>query len=361
MTATAFPSSLRAPSSRRTLIVGTLVYLIAVLGAVVFVPDAKILQLATALAYALAILGLNLVSGYAGQISLGHSAFFGIGAYTSTILVTDHGLSIIATLPVGALIGFVVGIVAGLPALRLKGHYLGLVTLSFAVVFPLLITRFGSLTGGVNGKLLHSAWVIPDGVPDFITQTSINFVVVAAVTGIGILICRNFAKYGPARTLTAIRDNETAAATSGINLSRQKTIAFAVSAAFAAVGGSMFVLVTGVVAPETFGVFLGIQLLTGLLIGGSGTLIGPLIGGLVLAFLPTYTADLIGGSGANMIYGALLVALMFLMPTGIAGGAAALYSRITKRRRPIPADHDSTRPGIAPATVPTESRGGAHV
>lgn len=317
--------------SRRTLYGGIIAYVVVVAATAVLLPDSRILQLATALAYALAILGLNLISGYAGQLSLGHSAFFGIGAYASTILVTDHGWSIIATLPVGAAVGFAAGLVAGLPALRLKGHYLGLVTLSFAVVFPILVTKFGDLTGGVDGKLMRSAWVIPDGAPSFITQTTVNYLVVAVVTGIGLLVCRNYARYGRARVLMAVRDNEVAAATSGISLAPQKTIAFATSAAVAAVGGSLFAMVTGAVGPETFGIFLSIQLLTGLLIGGSGTLIGPLLGGLILAFLPSITADLAGGTGANMIYGALLVFFMFVMPLGLAGGARALVRFVTRR------------------------------
>ncbi|MCK8672802.1 branched-chain amino acid ABC transporter permease [Rhodococcus sp. HM1] len=316
--------------SRRSLYVGALGYVAVVAVTAVALPEARVLQLATALAYGLSILGLNLVSGYAGQISLGHSAFFGIGAYTSTILVTDHGWPLLATLPVGAVLGFVVGVIAGLPALRLKGHYLGLVTLSFAVVFPLIITHFPDLTGGVNGKLLQSAWVIPDGAPAFFTQTTINYLVVAVVTGIGLLVCRNLVRYGRSRTLIAIRDNEVAAATSGVHLAREKTIAFASSTAIAAIGGSLFAMVTGVVGPETFGIFLSIQLLTGLLIGGSGTLVGPIIGGLVLAFLPTLTADVVGGTGANMVYGALLVLLMFFMPLGIAGGGRGLLRQVSR-------------------------------
>src|SRR5699024_6874253 len=173
----------------------------------------------------------------------------------------------------------------------------------------------------------------PDGAPSFITQTTISYVVVAVITGLGLIVCRNYARYGRARTLMAVRDNEVAAATSGVSLARQKTIAFATSAAIAAVGGSLFAMVTGAVGPETFGIFLSIQLLTGLLIGGSGTLVGPLIGGLVLAFLPSITADLAGGTGANMIYGTLLVFFMFAMPLGLAGGAQSLAKLVTRRAK----------------------------
>ena len=322
-------------------------YLGAVLVIFAVLPQLRVLQFGQVLALGLAILGLNVVSGYSGQLSLGHSAFFGLGAYTSTILVTDHAWSILATLPVAAVLGFAVGVVAGLPALRLHGHYLSLVTLGFAVAFPLLVAHMDGLTGGVNGKLLQTQWVLPAGAPAFVTQTGVNFLVVATVTGLGILLCRNLARLGPTRTLTAIRDNPTAAAISGVHLARQKTVAFGISAAIAAVAGSLYALMTGVVSPDTFGVMLGIQLLTGLLVGGAGTLTGPLLGGALLVFLPSFTSDLVSGTAANMVYGALLVLLMFVLPGGLAGGARQL-ARLARRRRRV---GPGTQPAPAPAVA----------
>ena len=308
-------------------------YVVVVVAIFALAPQLRVLQFGQVLALGLAILGLNVVSGYSGQLSLGHSAFFGLGAYASTILVTDHAWSVLATLPAAAVLGFAVGVVAGLPALRLQGHYLSLVTLGFAVAFPLLVSHLDSLTGGVNGKLLQSQWVLPAGAPAFVTQTGVNFVVVAVVTGLGLLVCRNLARFGPARTLMAIRDNPTAAAISGVHLARHKTVAFGISAAIAAVAGSLYALMTGVVSPDTFGVMLGIQLLTGLLVGGAGTLAGPLLGGLLLVFLPTFTSNLVSGTASNMVYGALLVLLMFVLPGGLAGGFRQA-ARLLRRRRP---------------------------
>lgn len=332
-------------------------YVVAVLVVFTFLPQLRVLQFGQVLALGLAILGLNVVSGYSGQLSLGHSAFFGLGAYTSTILVTDHSWSILATLPVAAVLGFTVGIVAGLPALRLQGHYLSLVTLGFAVAFPLLVSHLDSLTGGVNGKLLQSEWVLPAAAPGFVTQTGVDFLVVALVTGIGLLVCRNVARLGPARTLMAIRDNPTAAAISGVHLARQKTVAFGISAAIAAVAGSMYALMTGVVSPDTFGVMLGIQLLTGLLVGGAGTLAGPLIGGIVLVFLPTFTSDLVSGTAANMVYGALLVLMMFVLPGGLAGGARGFAHLMRRGRRapgtePVPATTTASAELDSPLGIP---------
>ena len=308
------------------------------------------------LIYGIAIMGLNLLTGYTGQISLGHSAFFGLGAYASTILVTDHHLPIVSTFPIVAVAGFAVGVVAGLPALRLKGHYLALVTLGFAVAFPLIVVKLGDITGGANGKLMLSSWNIPAGAPDWVNQTTMNFAVTAAVTAFGFLLCRKLSVVGPFRTLMALRENPTAAAVSGVNITREKTISFAFGAALTAVAGALFAMSTGVVAPEAFGLMLSIQLLTGLLIGGAGTLLGPILGGFVLAFLPSISSDIIGGAGANMIYGALLIILMFVMPTGIAGGLAKARKWVERKRGPG-TDAGSPAPitteDAAPAPAPT--------
>ncbi|MCW2093050.1 UNVERIFIED_ORG: branched-chain amino acid transport system permease protein [Rhodococcus erythropolis] len=306
----------------------------------------NVLHLTQVLAFALAILGLNVTAGYTGQISLGHSAFFGLGAYAATILVTDHHLAIVATFPIVAIAGFAVGVVAGLPALRLKGHYLALVTLGFAVAFPLIVVKLGSITGGANGKLMLSSWNIPDSAPEWFNQTTVNFGVCAAVVAVGFLLCRKLSVVGPFRTLVALRENPTAAAVSGVNVTREKTISFALGAALTAVAGALFAMSTGVVAPEAFGLMLSIQLLTGLLIGGSGTLLGPILGGFVLAFLPSLSGDILGGAGANMIYGGLLIILMFVMPTGIAGGLARLRKAVARKRHP---DSDGHPPTPGPA------------
>ncbi len=307
-------------------------YILFIVLAPMVMQQSLLLQFSQVLAFGLAISGLNIVSGFGGQISLGHGAFFGLGGYTATILVHDHGVPILLTLPVAAAIGFVVGVVAGLPALRLQGHYLGLATLGFAVAFPLIVTKLDGLTGGANGKLLLFRWELPVDGPSWLTSTTVTFAVIAIVTGLGLMLMTNLTRYGPTRVLIAIRENPTAATVNGVNMTREKTISFATGAAVTAVAGVLYAMTIGVVAPEVFGLMLSIQLLTGLLLGGAGSLVGPLLGGVVLVFLPSYTSALVGGVGANMVYGAILIVLMFLMPTGIAGGFRALAASVHIRR-----------------------------
>ncbi len=294
----------------------------------VLLSQTSVLKIAQILIFGVALLGLNLVSGYTGQISLGHSAFFGIGAYVTTILVTDYALPILLTLPIAAGLGFLVGVVTGLPALRLKGHYLALVTLGFAVAFPLIVIKAEAITGGANGKLLTSRWALPTNTPSWMTQLSVTYLVILVVTLLVIGVIRNLGRAGAVRTLLAIKDNPLAASVNGVNLTREKVASFALSAAITAVAGSMYAMTAGVVAPEVFGLMLSVQLLTGLLIGGSGTILGSFLGGVVLVMLPEFTADLIGGSGANMAYGALLIAIIFFMPAGIAGGFTSVSRRL---------------------------------
>lgn len=347
---------LRVGNPRSAAAVTGIMVAVAVIVMITF-SQLNVLHLTQVLAFALAILGLNVTAGYTGQISLGHSAFFGLGAYAATILVTDHHVAILATLPIVAVAGFAVGVVAGLPALRLKGHYLALVTLGFAVAFPLIVVKLGSITGGANGKLMLSSWNIPDGAPEWFNQTTVNFGVCAAVVAFGFLLCRKLSLVGPFRTLVALRENPTAAAVSGVNVTREKTISFAFGAALTAVAGALFAMSTGVVAPEAFGLMLSIQLLTGLLIGGSGTLLGPILGGFVLAFLPSFSGDIIGGAGANMIYGGLLIILMFVMPTGIAGGLSKARKWVANKRGPGadagPSTDPNTTEGAAPVPAST--------
>lgn len=312
-----------------------------------FVTQPTLLQIGQILVFGLAITGLNLVAGYGGQISLGHSAFLGLGAYTTTALVTDYHLPVLATLPIAAIIGFAVGVVAGLPALRLSGHYLGLVTLGFAVAFPLLVLKLEGITGGANGKLLESRWALPAGGPEWLTQLSVTYLVVVLVAAAGVAVVWNLRRFGVTRVLQAQHANPTSALVNGVNLTREKTISFALSAAITSVAGSLYAMTAGVVAPEVFGLILSIQLLSGLLVGGAATLIGPFIGGAVLVLLPEIAFEVVGGSGANMVYGAALVLVMFLLPGGIAGGLGRLL-----RTRSTPPPSSPTATPKTTTTVP---------
>jgi branched-chain amino acid transport system permease protein len=304
-------------------------------------PDFQLTYLIQAAALAIAILGLNLVTGFSGQISLGHSAFFGIGAYATAILVTDHGWPFLATVSVAALLGAVVGFLVGLPALRISGLYLALVTLAVAAAFPVLVKLDGiaGVTGGPNGKDVAFNWRKPAWVGLDVSAKGWRFLVACAIAGLCFLLASNMMRSRVGRALQALRDHPTGAAASGVHLAAWKTGAFAISAAFAAIGGSVIALAGGGVSPDTLGFLLAIELITGLVLGGAATISGAVIGGLAIVYLPYYTSKWASGrsflffdpndSGllANVLYGVLLIAVIYGMPGGVVSFARMIRGR----------------------------------
>lgn len=307
-------------------------------------PDFQLINLSKAASFAVAVLGLNLVTGFSGQVSLGHSAFFGLGAYTTAILFTDYDWPYLATLPVAALIGLVFGFLLGLPALRLEGLYLALVTLALGFVFPVLL-KLNALeehTGGSNGKSIAVDWHKPGWFGLDVSDTGWKFVVTAAIAALCFWLASNMVRSRVGRALTSLRDNEVGASVSGVWPAAWKTGAFAISAAFAAVAGGLFVLVIPIVSPESVGFALAIQLITGLVLGGASTISGSLIGGLALVYLPYFTAQhstsfsfwfidpADSGLLANVIYGVLLIAVVFVMPGGIVWFVRLVRSKLVR-------------------------------
>ena len=205
----------------------------------------RVSQINDVLAYAVAILGLNLVIGYSGQLSLGQSAFVGLGAYTTIILVSDHNWSYFATIPVSAGLCFVVGLIVGLPALRISGLYLAIVTLAVAYVFPTLVLHYDWLTGGPNGKkpargegeMIPPSWM-PFADDGRIAEPLWKYCILVVMAVVLFVLARNFIKSRPGRGLIAVRDNQTSASISGVNLALYKAMAFGVSAAFGGLAGT---------------------------------------------------------------------------------------------------------------------------
>jgi len=307
-----------------------------------------------ALILAIAIMGLNVLVGYSGQLSLGHGAFMALGAYTSAILAHRYRLDYLATIPVAALFTGLVGFMFGFPALRLSPLYLALATFALAVVTPSLIKRPDELTGGVQGILV----VQPD--PPGIARDTFM-----AVTGTPMttdqwiyyvsLFCAlvlfwlawNLVRHRPGRALRAIRDREVAAAASGVDISAYKTLAFGISAFYAGTAGSLFGLATGYVSPDTFPVSLSIQLLVGAVVGGLASTPGPLLGAIFAYFLPiessqwvpsqTWIPDQIAATvknaGPAVSYGALLILIMIFAPNGMVGLVRSGYDLLYRRLR----------------------------
>lgn len=296
-------------------------------------PDWEIAMWSQAAAFAVIILGLNVVVGHSGQFSLCQSAFAGTGAYLTVILAVDHGWSFVPTLPVSAVVGFVLGFVVGLPALRIKGHYLTMFTLGLAVSFPPLIRRFPELTGGANGKIMVLQWPVPAWMPASLSQPGWIFLVIVVFAILLFAGTHNLVTSRVGDALRVTRTNDLVACSVGVDPARARVLAFAVSGALGALGGSLLALATGVVSPESFGLFPALLIATGLILGGVGRVAGSAIGGLAVVFLPYWTADVTSGPAANVVYGLILIVLMFVAPGGLVSIAGRLRGRFTAKRR----------------------------
>jgi branched-chain amino acid transport system permease protein len=299
---------------------------IAVLALLVpfFFGSFRVGQFTQALALAVAVLGLNLLVGYSGQISLGHGAFFALGAYVSAILILDVGVPYLLTLPVAGAVCAVAGFLVGLPALRLHGLYLALVTLGLAIATPQIIKRAEGLTGGTQGLSVDRP-TAPGGLG--LADDQWLYFVTLAIVALMFLLAAAMVRGRVGRALITIRENEIAAKTMGINLATYKTGAFAVSALYAGVGGALFTLPIGFLAPESFPLALSFAFLAAIVVGGLATIGGALFGALFIEFVPVYAAD-VNDALAGVIYGGVLILFMYLLPSGVMG----LGRRFTRRR-----------------------------
>ena len=309
------------------------------------------------MAFAVAVMGLNIVTGLSGQVSLGHSAFMGTGAFTTAILVADHNWSFFATVPVAALLCFAIGIAIGVPALRLKGLYLALATLGLSIIFPKVVEKY-DFTGGTNGKRFGSKKLVPPGWTHIDRQDRHIWVyfVVLAFTVVLFILARNLVRSRPGRALIALRDNPIGAEVSGVNLARYKVTAFGVSAAYAGVAGSLLMFNADIASGSSYSLNRSIALITGLVLGGLATIVGPAIGGVIVVWLPKLIEDRIHGddprdkSWSTIVYGASLIAIMFIYPGGLASLVRTIRSRVVAIRPRIP-----TRRGAAPEDIEFEA------
>ncbi len=288
-----------------------------------------VFQLTQAMIYAIAILGLNLLTGISGQFSLGHGAFFALGAYAAAIAIDTFGIGYLWTLPIAGLACFAAGFLFGLPALRLEGIYLALATFALAVATPsiLKLSFFAEWTGGVQGVSIPRP-TTPFGLP--LSADQYLYFLTLAVGLFLFWAARNLVDSRTGRALLAIRENPIAACAMGISIAGYKALAFGLSALYAGVAGALSAIVVQFVAPDSFPFTLSIALLVGLVVGGVGWLPGALVGGLVLVFVPNVAEGISTGlSGA--VYGAMLIGLIYLMPAG-AGGFVHKVAGLLARR-----------------------------
>ncbi len=294
-----------------------------------------------ALIYGIVALGLNLLIGFAGQFSLGHAGFLAIGAYTSAILTQRYhwhfALAFVAAGALTALVGFLLG----LPALRLSGPYLAVATLGFGVAVPQLVVWRGELTGGTQGLRALPNAAIPiwwDGATgwynliEFKSDQSFYYLALA-VTAALTLLTANVVNSHTGRAFVAVRDSELAAQAVGVNLLRYKTAAFALSASYAGLAGSLYAHLIHGLAPEQFNILLSVEFLTMVVVGGLGTVRGGLIGSFFLTALPEVFARVpVLRENANknlyiVIFGALLILTVIFLPRGLASLPAVVAAR----------------------------------
>src|SRR5271166_2789534 len=287
-------------------------------------------QLTLVMIYGLAILGLNLLTGFNGQFSLGHSAFYGIGAYTAAILMDQADLAYYWTLPCAGALCFVVGFLFGLPALRLQGLYLALATFALATAMPQILKfhPLEPLTGGVQGISILKPDP-PAGVP--LTADQWLYYFTLAVLLVMFAGAANLLKSRTGRAIMAIRDHPLAAAAMGINTALYKTLTFGVSALYTGVAGALGAIAVQFVAPDSFTFLLSVSLLVGLVIGGVGSIPGSLFGGVFVLFVPNI-AERVSTGLAGAIYGVILLLVIFVMPSGAAGFARRAVARLAFTR-----------------------------
>ena len=317
------------PTARgRSLYVAAL--LVVVAGAAVlplFVSGFRLFQFSQVLIYAIALLGLNLLTGYNGQFSLGHGAFYGIGAYTTAIMIDRWGVGYGWTIPAAGIVCLVVGFLFGRPALRLEGLYLALATFSLALAVPQVLKYFEEWTGGSQGIVLSKPKA-PLHLP--LTEDQWLYFLTLAVAIVLFVLAANLLGGRTGRAIVAIRDNHIAAEAMGINNALYKSVIFGVSAAYTGIAGALSAIVIAFVAPDSFDVFLSITLLTGIVIGGFGTISGAIYGALFIQFVPNWAQD-ISKAAPWAIFGLFLIGFMYVMPRGIAGFLHLVWIRVTRQ------------------------------
>jgi branched-chain amino acid transport system permease protein len=305
-----------------------------------FVSNFRLFQFTLVFVNAIALLGLNILTGYNGQISLGHSAFYALGAYTSAIMIDKWNVPYALTIPVAGVLCLVAGFLFGIPALRLEGLYLALATFALSLAVPQILKYFEHWTGGSQGIVLSKPDP-PFGLP--LTPDQWLYFMTLAVLGVLFWLAANLLAGRTGRAIVAIRDNHIAAQAMGIDTALYKSLTFGVSAAYTGVAGALSALVIAFVAPDAFNVFLSITFLVGIVVGGLASIPGAIFGAFFIQFVPNWAQD-ISKAAPWAIYGLFLIVFMYVMPLGIAGSLRLAWVRYRNRAR-----------GGNPTTAPVRS------
>jgi branched-chain amino acid transport system permease protein len=287
-------------------------------------------------AYGIVALGLNLLTGLSGQISLGHAGFFAIGAYVATVASGKYGAPFPLATVMAVASGWLIGIIVGFPAVRLRGLYLAIATLAFGIGVERAIYHFKEITGGPYGLAVEAPSILGYA---FNSSSKLYYLVLGMVV-LGVLFLSNVVNSRPGRMLVAMRDSELAASSVGINVPRLKVMAFAVSAALAALGGVLYAPIINFISVEHFTLWLSITFISMIVVGGLGSITGSFLGAAFVVVVP----ELLRGFGAyhQIIYGLAMILVFVFWPKGLAGIASVLAGKVGGAKRAAP------RPGTTP-------------
>jgi branched-chain amino acid transport system permease protein len=332
-----------------------------VVGAVVLVIVSDVLsayndlQLATGAYYFAALAGLTVLAGQSGQISLGHGALMAVGAYTVALLVGNEGWALVPAIAAAVVVSALIGVPVGAAASRLRGPYLAGATLAFAVGLPALADKFPSLLGGENGLTINPP-IPPSSLGATFPLERWEAWISCAGALVVLFVLYNLTSGSIGRSWRAVRDDEIAASLCGLSVGRTQSLAFIVSAACAGLAGALLGVVLQLAQPGAFPLQLSLSLLTGVVLGGLGSLVGAIWGAALLTLLPNWSTDLAHSFSLSArvsdnlplaIYGVVLIAAMLLWPSGIQGGVRAGITRVGRQRergaaRKGPADEASS-------------------
>jgi len=321
------PAARAGAASRLWRIVGFVVLFAVALTLPFLLSNFRLFQFTLVFVYAIALLGLNILTGYNGQISLGHAAFYAVGAYTTAIMIDKWDVHYALTIPVAGVLCLVAGFLFGIPALRLEGLYLALATFALSLAVPQILKYFEHWTGGSQGIVLNKP-APPLGLP--LTPDQWLYVLSLAILVVLFVLASNLLAGRTGRAIVAIRDNPIAAQAMGIHTALYKSLVFGVSAAYTGVAGALSAITIAFVAPDAFNVFLSITFLVGIVVGGLASISGAIFGAFFIQFVPNWAQD-ISKAAPWAIYGVFLIVFMYVMPRGIAGTLRLAWARLRSR------------------------------
>lgn len=294
---------------------------------------------AMAAIFAIAAMSLNLLTGYGGQISVGQGGFLMLGTYTAAVLQAKLGMPIWVTIPAAGLVAGVVSLIIGLPAVRLKGHFLAVATLGFGLSIPEIALNWKSVTAGYSG--------LPMMRPDAVSSDLAFFYVILAVTMIVTWLLLNIANSRLGRAFLAIRDSEIAAAATGINVAGYKTIMFIIAAFFTGIGGGLYAYWIEYVSPNDFTIMTSFFLLAMIVVGGLASIWGAIVGAILFTIIPHFADAYVGIT--NLVIGIAVILIILFRPSGLISiGGLFRKSNVDQEMEAEPLRSEQAKPSEVP-------------